>query len=214
MGPSLDALASVLAVSPMGAADKSVERLLEATRNKPNPSKPEHAVELRVWLNAWNCRIPYPRDGVDLLVPSLDVWWRKHRRHLKDVPLADLDDRGLEAYANAYEELIDMPSGINNVGTVRSLAPTASSKLLWVLRQQTACPWDVGIAKAGGQGSQRDGYANHLRTARAWAQGITHEATARGIDDVLAHLGRQHSTLVRIYDEWCWMATRPTGRTS
>ena len=214
VGPSLDALANVLATSPIGGADKSVERLLEATRNKPNPSKPAHVVELRVWLNAWNCRIPYPRDDVDMLVPSLDSWWKKHRRHLRDVPLEDLDDRGLDDYANAYEELIDMPAGVNNVGTVRSLAPTASSKLLWVLRPQTACPWDVGIAKAGGQGSQRDGYANHLRKAREWAQGITQEAKARGIADVLKHVGRQHSTLVRIYDEWCWATTRPNGGTS
>ena len=214
MGPSLDALAKVLATSPIGVADTSVERLLQATRNKPNPSKPAHVVELRVWLNAWNCRIPYPRDGVDLLVPSLDAWWRKHRRHLNDVPLKDLDDRGLDAYANAYEELIDMPAGINSVGTVRSLAPTASSKLLWVLRQQTACPWDVGIAMAGGQGAQRDGYANHLRMARAWAQRVTQEAKARGIDDIPTYVGRQHETLVRIYDQWCWDATRPKGRTS
>ena len=111
-----------------------------------------------------------------------------------------------------------MPAGINNVGTVRSLAPTASSKLLWILRPQTACPWDVAIAKAGGQGSQRDGYANHLRKARAWAQGITQEANTRGIDDVLTHLGRQHSTLVRVYDEWCWVTftrgTRPNEGTS
>ena len=198
----------------MDGADRSVERLLDATAGAPNPSKPDHVVELRVWLNAWNCRIPYPRDGVDLLVPSLDAWWRKHRRRLKDVPLADLDDRRLDAYANAYEELIDMPAGINNVGTVRSLAPTASSKLLWVLRPQTACPWDVAIAKAGGQGSHRDGYANHLRKARAWAQGITQEAAARGIDDVAKHVGRPHSTLVRIYDEWSWASTRPTERTS
>ncbi|MBK5332437.1 MAG: hypothetical protein JJD93_10725 [Ilumatobacteraceae bacterium] len=198
----------------MDGADKSVERLLNATAGSPDPSKSDHVVELRVWLNSWNCRIPYPRDGVDLLVPSLDVWWKRYRRRLKDVPLTDLDDRQLDAYANAYEELIDMPAGINNVGTVRSLAPTASSKLLWVLRPQTACPWDVAIAKAGGQGSHRDGYANHLRKARAWAQGITREAAARGIDNVPKHVCRPHSTLVRIYDEWSWASTRPTERTS
>jgi hypothetical protein len=213
-GPSLGDLARVLAGSSIGRPDKSIEHLLEATRNKPNPSKAAHVVELRVWLNAWNCRIPYPRDGVDLLVPSLDTWWRTHRRRLVDVPITDLDDRGIDAYANAYEELIDMPAGINNVGTMRSLAPTASSKLLWILRPQTACPWDVAIAKAGGQGSQRDGYANHLRKAREWACRITQDATALGIDNVPAHVGRSHSTLVRIYDEWSWASTRPTGRTS
>ena len=214
VGPSLDELAKVLAGSPMGGVDKSVERLLNATAGSPNPTKAAHVVELRVWLNAWNCRIPYPRDGVDLLVPSLDAWWRKHRRRLVDVQLADLDDRGIDSYANAYEELIDMPAGINNVGTVRSLAPTASSKLLWVLRPQTACPWDIAIAKAGGLGSQRDGYTNHLRKAREWSRRITQEAAARGIDNVPAHVGRPHDSLVRIYDEWCWVTFTFGSRSS
>jgi hypothetical protein len=80
-----------------------------------------------------------------------------------------------------------------------------ADKLLWVLRPQTGCPWDVAIAKAGGQGSQRDGYANHLRKAREWARRITNEAAVRGIDNVPAHVGRPQSSLVRIYDEWCYM---------
>jgi hypothetical protein len=212
-GPSLDALADALATSSQGGADKSLERLFITTRGSPNPSKPDHAIALRVWLNAWTCRIPYPRDGVDMLVPSLDTWWKSHRRRLADVPLAALDDRGIDSYANAYGELVDLPAGINNVGTLRSLAPTASSKLLWVLRPQTACPWDVAIAKAGGQGSQRDGYANHLRKAREWVRHITNEAAARGINDVPAHVARPHSSLVRIYDEWCYVTFTRDRRT-
>ncbi len=174
---------------------------------KPNPSRAEHAAELRIWLNAWNCRIPYPTDGGnDVLIPSLDVWWRTHRRRLKDVPLADLDDRGIDAYARAYEELVDLPAGVNNIGIVRTLGPTASSKLLWVLRQQTACPWDVAIAKAGGLGSRTDGYRAHLVRAREWTQQIAEEAATRGIDNLSMHLGRSDASLVRIYDEWCYLA--------
>ena len=183
-----------------------MDRLLAATKGSPNPSKAEHVVELRVWLNAWNCRIPYPSDGNDPMAPSLDAWWRTHRRRLKDVALHDLDDRTLDAYATAYEELVDVPAGVNNVGIVRSLGPTASSKLLWVLRQQTASPWDVAIAKAGGLGSRRDGYHAHLVKARDWSRQISAEATARGIDNLSMHLGRSNASLVRIYDEWCYLA--------
>jgi hypothetical protein len=205
MDPSLDVLTRVLATSRPAWPDRSVERLLGATKGPPNPSKPEHVAELRVWLNAWNCRIPYP-TGDDPLVPALDAWWKTHRRRLKDVPLHDLDDRGIDAYALAYDELVDLPAGVNNTGTSRSLAPTASSKLLWVLRQQTACPWDVAIAKAGGSGSRLNGYAIHLRKAREWTQAIAIEAAARGVDDVPNHLGRANASLVRIYDEWCYLA--------
>jgi hypothetical protein len=203
--PSLDALITALADSSQGGADTSVARLRSATRGSPNPSKPEHVAALRVWLNAWNCRIPYPR-GDDPLVPALDSWWRTHRRRLVDVPLVDLDDRGLDAYANAYGDLLDLPAGVSNIGRVRSLAPTASSKLLWVLRPQTASPWDAAIAKAGGQGSERAGYAHHLQKAREWSRDITADARKRGIDNIPMHVGREHSSLVRIYDEWCYLA--------
>jgi hypothetical protein len=205
MGPSLDALSKVLATARPAWPDKSVERLHAATSSKPNPSKPEHVEQLRIWLNAWNCRIPYPTND-DPLAPALDAWWKRNRRHLKDVPLPDLDDRGIDAYAVAYDELVDLPAGSNIAGIVRSLGPTASSKLLWVLRQQTACPWDVAIAKAGGQGSRRDGYRNHIIKARDWTRAIQAEATTRGIDDVSAHIGRGNASLVRIYDEWCYLA--------
>jgi hypothetical protein len=119
--------------------------------------------------------------------------------------LHDVDDRVIDAYARAYDELIDLPAGMNSVGIVRSLGPTASSKLLWVLRQQTACPWDVAIAKAAGNGSRETGYAAHLRNARDWTRHIAEEGASRNIDDVAMRLGRGNASLVRIYDEWCYL---------
>jgi hypothetical protein len=201
----LRTLARTFAGQSQNQADTSLEALVVATAGAPNPSRLDHVVALRIWLNAWNCRIPYPGDGVDLLVSSLDGWWRRHRRQLPDGPLRDVDDRGLDALAGAYSDLARLPAGLNRHGRLRSMAPTASSKLLWVLRPETACPWDVAIAKAGGQGSEIAGYANHLRKARAWSRLITIEAAARGIDDVPAHVGRPRTSLVKVYDEWCYL---------
>ena len=113
--------------------------------------------------------------------------------------------------ANAYDDLVDMPAGVSKLGRVRSFAPTATSKLLWVLRPQTLCPWDVAIAKAAGGGTQRAGYLNHLHNARGWSREITAQATERGIGDVSDHVGRPATSLVRIYDEWCYLTfTRGT----
>lgn len=204
-GPSLRNLSRALAGQSQTQADGSLERLMVATGGAPNPCKPEHVVALRILLNAWVCRIPYPRDGVDLLASSLDGWWRTHRRRLPDAPLGDVDDQGIDKLARAYSDLAHLPAGVNRDGRIRSLAPTASSKLLWVLRPQTACPWDVAIAKAGGQGTELAGYANHLRKARLRSRQITVEATARGIDDVAASVGRPGSSLVKVYDEWCYL---------
>ncbi len=204
-GPSLEALSDLLAKHPQGQGDGSLERLLQVTAGAPDPSKPEHVVALRVCLNAWVCRIPYPRDGVDLLASSIDPWWRTRRRRLPTEPLIDLDDRSIDDLAAAYAELASLPAGASRAGRIRSLAPTASSKLLWILRPETACPWDKAIAKAGGQGTGQGGYAHHLRGARAWARQVTAQAWADGIDDVPTHVGRPQSSLVKVYDEWCYL---------
>src|SRR5258706_14130093 len=204
-GPSLRNLSRVFAGQSQIQTDRSLERLMVATGGAPNPCKPAHVVAMRILLNAWVCRIPYPRDGVDLLASSLDGWWRTHRRRLPDAPLSEVDDRGIDKLALAYSDLVQLPAGVNRTGRIRSLAPTASSKLLWVLRPQTACPWDVAIAKAGGQGTEMAGYANHLRKARAWSRQIMAEAAAQGIADVAASVGRPGSSLVKVYDEWCYL---------
>ncbi len=81
-GPTLDVLANVLSRASQGQGDATVARLLETTAGSPNPGKPSDVVALRLWLNAWNCRIPYPRDDADLLVPALGTWWKQHRRRL------------------------------------------------------------------------------------------------------------------------------------
>jgi hypothetical protein len=200
----VETLSRLFAKHSQDQADRSLERLMAATSGAPNPSKPDHVVALRILLNAWVCRIPYPHDGVDLLASSLDGWWKTYRR-LPDDPLIDVDDRGLEKLADAYSDLALLPAGVNRGGHVRSVAPTAASKLLWVLRPQTACPWDMAIARAGGMGTDRAGYANHLRKARAWSREITAEAAVRGIENLPANVGRPHSSLVKIYDEWCYL---------
>lgn len=205
VGPTLGILSRVLTQESQSQADRSLERLLLETNGAPDPSRLEDVTALRIWLNAWSCRIPYPRNSVDLLKSSLVGWWTNHRLRLPSGPLIDLDDRGLDDLADAYSELVPLPAGVNRVGGIRSLAPTASSKLLWVLRPQTACPWDTAIARAGGRGTQKAGYANHLRKARDWTRQITAEATTQGIADVAAHVGRPNSTLVKLYDEWCYM---------
>jgi hypothetical protein len=209
-GPSLKALSVALARTSQAQADRSLARLHSTTGVSPDPGKPRDVIALRVWLNAWTCRIPYPQNGVDLFAPSIRGWWTTHGRTLPDIPLVEADDRTLDQFADAYIELLTLPAGINKLGRIRSLAPTASSKLLWVLRSQTACPWDVAIAKAGGSGTHRLGYLNHLRTAREWTQRITAEAIAQGINDVPTHVGRPQSSLVKVYDEWCYLTmTRP-----
>ena len=119
--PTLESLVRVLAAEPQVGADRSLERLMLATDGAPDPGRPEHVIALRVWLNAWGCRVPYPKDGVDVLVDSLCSWWTAGGSNLPNGPLAELDDRGIDELAHAYEALVGMPSGVNRSGHLRSL---------------------------------------------------------------------------------------------
>lgn len=87
----------------------------------------------------------------------------------------------------------------------RTIAATAASKIMYVLRPETVPPWDAAIAKATVGGTSRQHFARHLTAARAWASALLAEARRLGVEDVPAHVGRPGSSLARIRDEWMYL---------
>ena len=189
--PSLDALAKVLAAARPAWPD-TVGRPL-ARRHawvRRIRARPIMSSRCGTWLNAWNCRIPYPTDGVDPLVPVARRVVEVASPPTDDVPLPDLDDRGLDAYATAYDELVDLPAGVNSIGIVQ------------VSRTDRVVEVVVGAATADrvavGRGDRQGRWARHAtrRLPPSSPQGAatgritSREPAARGIDDVAAHVGR------------------------
>ena len=215
-GPSLDALATCWRRQRKAWPDRSVERLRSATRGV---AEPEQGRACRCAADlAQRVELPDPvptRRRSTSLVPSLDAWWRKHRRRLIDVPLVDLDDRGLDAYADAYDDLVDLPAGVNNIGR----RPVARRRP----RRRSCCGCSGSRRRAHGMWRsprQVDAARSETATptisrkARDWAREITAEATTRGIDKMSRRTSAdRQSSLVRIYDEWCYLAfTRGVSR--
>jgi hypothetical protein len=166
--------------------------------------------DLRRWLNRWACRLRVPLPGEpDVFSDSLGSWWAASGSALPGTPVAELSDTQIGIVADSYADLAARPGALlirnGSSAGYRRIAPTAASKILFVLRPETVPPWDAAIARASAGGTSRDHFAGHLATARAWARAIQDQARREGIADIPAYVGRPASSLARLRDEWLYL---------
>ncbi|MCX5376803.1 MmcQ/YjbR family DNA-binding protein [Streptomyces sp. NBC_00091] len=196
--PGLDRLraaAEVFAAFP--GVDRSWLALVADTAPGLDLSGAGHRTALHRWLNAWGCRIRYPREGEpDPLGTGLGAWWDRHT--LPGTPLAALTDRDIARLAAAYGDLAALPLGR------RTLGPTAAAKALFALRPRTVMPWDAAIAARLHGGRDAQAFDRHLRTGRAWARAALAES---GLDEdaLTAELGRPGLPLAKVLDEYLYV---------
>jgi hypothetical protein len=201
-GPSPDVLLAAAAeFAPNGVADRSWGALMSATGGLVDPALAEHRRALLVWLNAWGCRIRYPRDGEpDLFGDELARWWSEWGGKLPDVgtAMADLSDEAVVMLGEGFAVLMVMPTAVaaRPGGRPRTLGSTAAAKLLYALRPESVMPWDEMIAMR--LHGARDGaaYAAHQKLGRSWSRRILAEAPDPGVP------GR---SLARLLDEYCYL---------
>jgi hypothetical protein len=191
----------------LGGADRSYDVLLAATAPTIDPGRRPHRAALHRWLNAWGCRIRYPRPGeADRFDRSLAAWWTRHAGALGTVhaPLAALSDDEIELIAEAYADLSAAAVAVDARGHDRTMGPTAAAKCLYALRPRSVMPWDLRIAQRLHGGRDRDAFAGHLRLGRRWAQDLL---TTSGLDEtaLLADLDRSGATLAKVLDEYCYL---------
>ncbi|TDB81044.1 hypothetical protein E1091_19085 [Micromonospora fluostatini] len=204
MSPTVDTLRAAVDRSVGGAADRSWLRLRESTGPAVDLADAAHRRAALVWLNAWGCRLRYPRPGEeDVFGTGLARWWARHHPLLPAArtPLAALPETALPALVSAFADLAAMP--VTPGPRRRTLGPTAASKLLYAVRPAALPPWDDAIARALHGCRDADAYGAHLRLTRSWALRLLAEA---GTDEVafttaLGHPGR---TLAKMLDDYCY----------
>lgn len=207
-------LAALLRNCSQGKADTSLAALLCAAGGAVDLTVALHRDQLRKWLNKWVCRLRYPRPGEpDLFSSSVVQWWRISGSLLPDRQVAELNDFEVRILADSYADLAARPGALLTQNGVvigsRSIAPTAASKIMFVLLPGTVPPWDAAIARTTTGGSSRDHFAQHLEATRAWARAVSDEARRHGIADIPAYVGRPTSSLAKLRDEWlCLTITR------
>jgi hypothetical protein len=75
----------------------------------PDLTQSETAHRMRRWLNAWGCRLRYPRDGdeTDPFVSGVANWWADWQPRLpaRGRALDRLGDPSVSVLADAYDTL-------------------------------------------------------------------------------------------------------------
>lgn len=199
----LRAAAEVFAAFP--GVDRSWHALVADTAPGIDLADPAHRTALHRWLNAWGCRIRYPREGEpDPLDAGLASWWARHAP-LPGAPVAGLTDREIGVLAAAYADLAALPLGR------RSLGPTAAAKALFALRPRSVMPWDAAIAARLHGARDERAFGRHLRTGRAWARAALAES---GLDEeaLTAALGRPGLPLAKVLDEYLYVTLSHSPR--
>jgi hypothetical protein len=196
------------AVDEFGAylgPEKSWLAFTTATAPAVDFTRAAHRKAAHAWLNAWTCRIRYPRPGEpDVFGVGLSAWWRQWRTSLPplDVSVSELTDEQVEAAGASFAALAVSPAA--QTKTMRAFGPTAASKLLYALRPKALLPWDEMIATTLHGARDSEAYVAHLRLARAWAQTLLTES---GLDEdaLCVRLGRPGRTLAKLLDEYCYI---------
>lgn len=208
--PTLGQLAALLRPLPQDPADTGGVPLAGATGTSIDLTVPAQQDELRRWLNRWVCRLRYPLPGEpDLFAANIASWWKATGSGLPAGPVAALSGDEIALLADGYADLAARPGALRTRGGLpagqRTIAATAASKIMYVLRPQTVPPWDAAIAKATVGGTSREHFARHLAAARDWAAALLTQARWLGVEDIPAHVGRPGSSLARIRDEWMYL---------
>ncbi|MFF4330227.1 MmcQ/YjbR family DNA-binding protein [Streptomyces sp. NPDC048387] len=207
--PPAPGLARLRAAAGVFGAFPGVDRSWLALRADTAPgldlSGAAHRAALHRWLNAWGCRIRYPREGEpDLFGEGLARWWSRHG-DLPAARLAALGDREIARLAAAYGELAALPVGR------RSLGPTAAAKALFALRPETVMPWDAAIAQHLWGSRDEAAFARHLTTGRSWARAALAESGGLDEAELAAELGRPGLPLAKLLDEYLYVTITHRG---
>jgi hypothetical protein len=188
--------------------DPSYAVFVASTAKPPDLSLPAHRTALHRWLNAWGCRIGYPQVGERMLFDeSVAEWWESWHARLPPARtrLVNLSDRRIGDLAAAYADLSGRPvAPAGKPGSLRTLAPTATAKALWVLRPLAVTAWDNRIALRLHGARDESAFAAHLRLARSAARSLVREAG--GERQLLDAVGRRGSSVAKILDEY-WYIT-------
>lgn len=207
MEPDVASLrAAVAEFGGSGQPERSWGVLTAVTEGSIDLGLAAHRDAVHVWLNAWGCRIRTPRPGEPrVLDDGLAGWWELWRDCLPDpaVRLAELTDDVVERVGDAFAALSATAAARNGRG-MRTLGPTAASKLLFALRPNSLTPWDNLIAQRLHGGRDGVAYRAHLRLTRGWAARLLAEAGVPE-SELLDGLGRPGRSLAKVLDEYCYL---------
>jgi hypothetical protein len=191
--------------------NRSLGRLNKATGYCMNLTDPQHRIYLLTWLNEWGCR-NLPKEQHDVASDSISKWYEIYGTSLfsKEKPLWELADGDLKKTAYSYGFLKDEIGAWRVRGKSKRkvhIGPTASSKVLFVLRPKALMPWDEAMRKHFGCSGNPGSYFKYLIIIRNLTLHLENLCRNKGfqIDDLPQRLGRSNYTVLALINEYIWV---------
>ncbi len=170
-----------------------------------------HRRGLMDWLNDWGCR-HLSKEYHNLASDSIQEWHQANSASLftDEKPLWQLGDSDLEMAARAYGNLKDKPGAWRVRGGIRRqvhIGPTAASKVLFAIRPEALMPWDEAMRISFECDGSPESYSKYLMEIRDLTLHIGNLCGSKGfqIDDLPHKLGRPHSTVLSLVNEYIWI---------
>jgi hypothetical protein len=195
----------------MSDYDASYLHFMKATSGAPDLGNPAHRRALLAWLNKWGCRQFDARQHERASSEMLE-WSNQYVSSLFPVEsqLRDLSQAQVAAVAIAYQSLSSKIASYktrNRSTYAVSVGPTGASKVLFAIRPHALPPWDSKIREHFGHDGSGASYRGFLGQVRSVLENVAKlcESEDFTLEELPARLGRPHSTLPKVIDEYHWV---------
>jgi hypothetical protein len=125
-----------------------------------------------------------------------------------------LSDGEIEFSNIAYEELRHRVASRREGDRIVEVGPTGAAKILFALRPHALVPWDGEIMDHFTEKESVESYGAFLGNIRSKLEGLSVSCERNGFSliDLPRELGRPHSTVPKLIDEYLWVTvTRGIG---
>jgi hypothetical protein len=164
-----------------------------------------HMDALLDWLRKWGCR-QFALDHHKLAVKSIREWAERWNSKLPDTSatLESLSEEEVHEIGDAYAALSQC------VASKRArVGPTGAAKILFAARPSACPPWDASIRGHKFDHSSNS-YCKYLAHVKELVEHLCTEAAEFGItpEKIPLEIGQPRSTLLKLVDEYEWVAAR------
>lgn len=199
---NLSQLAFAAYIYDATADDDSIAELNAKIGPTPDLTKRDTANAILEWLNDWQCRLC--EEEFDTAIAELKKWQKAFGSELASIKsnLLELNDSELNNASLVYADLFKRKANQR-----RTFGPTATTKTLFILRQNALPAWDKAIREGLEFDDKPSSYLLFLKHSQKQLQELKTSCKAAGVDiaDVPKLVNRPNSSLAKLVDEYNWV---------
>lgn len=184
---------------------------VNATKNSPDLTNPDHRKELLKWLNRWGCR-QFALDYHDKVSDRLKVWYQKYISYLPSLAknIWELKEADYDLITPAYNSLIKIVASekLRDGKYIKTtVGPTGTSKIFYALRPKSLIPLDIPMRIKFKYDGSAASYINYLKLVKDITIDLDNQCRINGfgIEDLPNKIDRHGTTIPALIDEYHWV---------